>query len=267
MELTVNGSKTYIYTGTHALEPGRTTWLFVHGAGMDHSAWILQSRYFAFHGQNVMAVDLPGHGRSAGEPLGSIEAQADWLAALLDAASVEQAMVVGHSMGSLAAVDFAARYRDRVKGLALVGTGFPMPVAEPLLEATRANDPRGIGMIMNWGISPQSHLGGNQAPGLWIHGQGVRLLEQAAPGVLFTDMNACNAYEAGVARAGEIACPVHFVIGDRDMMTPPKATAALADAVTAPVSRTVLRGCGHMTPLERPNELLDELIAFGARLG
>ena len=230
---------------------------------MDHSVWILQSRYFAFHEHNVMAVDLPGHGRSAGEPIESIEGQADWLAALIEVAGVGDAVVVGHSMGALAALDLASRYPDRVAGLVLTGAGLPMPVAEPLLEAARADDPKAWEMIMQWGMSPQSHLGGNQAPGLWMHGQGMRLLEQSRPGVLGADMGACNAYEAGLERAEAVECPVHLVIGDRDLMTPPRAAAALAGAVGGPTTQCVFRGCGHMTPLERPNELLDELVAFG----
>lgn len=266
MEFTVDGRAAYAYTGTRPVEPGRASWLFVHGAGMDHSVWILQSRYFAFHGQNVLAVDLPGHGRSEGPALDTVEAQADWLAGLLEAAGVDRARVVGHSMGSLAALDLAGRYPDRVEALALTGSGFPMPVAEPLREAARTNDHAAVEMIMNWGLSPQSHLGGNQAPGLWLHGQGERLLEQAAPGVLYTDLCACNAYAQGLERAAATRCPVQFIVGERDMMTPPRASAHLARAFTGRVRECTLPGCGHMTPLERPNEVLDALIALGREL-
>ena len=263
METRVHGEIAYVYTGTHPVEPGRDTWLFVHGAGMDHSVWILQSRYFAFHGQNALAVDLPGHGRSGGEAIDSIEGQADWLAALLDSLEVGTARVVGHSMGSLAALDLAARHPRCVDGLVLTGSGFPMPVAEPLLEAARADDHRAVEMIMNWSLSPQSHLGGNQAPGLWLYGQGERLLEQGAPGVLFTDLSACNAYQAGLERAAEIRCPVHFILGSADMMTPPRAAAKLRGAMTGTTTSGVtLPGCGHMVPMERPNEFLDSLIGF-----
>lgn len=261
MEIRVDDRNTYVYTGTRPITSGRPSWLFVHGAGMDHSVWILQSRYFAFHGANVLAVDLPGHGRSAGEPLPSIEEQADWLARLLEAAGIESAIAVGHSMGSLAALELAARHPARVRGLALVGSGFPMPVAQALLDAAAANDHRAIDLIMGWGLSPRSHLGGNRAPGLWMAGEGETLLEQARAGVLHTDLKACNDYQAGLGSAAAVHCPVRFVIGRQDQMTPPRAAAALADAIGSS-EKTVLPDCGHMIPLERPDELLDALIDF-----
>ena len=266
MEITVDNDSAYVYTGTKPLQPGRRTWLFVHGAGMDHSAWVLQSRYFAFHGDNVLAPDLPGNGRSAGDPPRSIGAVADWLARLLEALEIPRVVVVGHSMGSLAAVELAARQPDRVEAAVLVGTGFPMAVAEPLLEAARANDHLAVEMVTTWGLSPQSHIGGNQSPGLWLDGQVARLLEAAGPGVLYAGLNVCNEYRDGEASAARIRCPTHFVLGERDMMTPPRAAEALSAAMTVPTSRTVLPRCGHMVPLERPGELLDELIALRRRL-
>ncbi len=69
MRLTVDDTEIYAYTGARALNAALPTIMFVHGAAHDHSVWALQSRYFAHHGRNVLAVDLPGHGRSAGVPL------------------------------------------------------------------------------------------------------------------------------------------------------------------------------------------------------
>ncbi|MBA1146625.1 alpha/beta hydrolase [Ectothiorhodospiraceae bacterium WFHF3C12] len=265
MEINVDGRSAYVYTGTKPFEPGRRTWLFVHGAGMDHSTWVLQSRYFAFHGDNVLAPDLPGHGRSAGEPPPTIAAIADWLDRMLDTLEIPEAVVVGHSMGSLATLELAARYPGRVQSAVLVGAGYPMAVAEPLLAAARANDHSAVEMVTGWGLSPQSHLGGNPVPGLWLDGQVARLLEAAGPGVLHAGLNACNEYADGESSAAAVHCPVHFVVGERDMMTPPRAAETLRSAMTVDATRTVLSGCGHMIMLERPDALLDELIAISRR--
>src|SRR5690606_12779689 len=125
MELSVNGHRTYCYTGGKPFDAARPTVVFIHGVLNDHSVWILQSRYLANHGFNVLAVDLPGHCRSAGDAPETVEQAADFVAALLDAAGVQRAALVGHSWGSLIALEAAARLGERVTHLALVGTAFP----------------------------------------------------------------------------------------------------------------------------------------------
>lgn len=261
MELIVNDRPVYGYSANHTLRPDQDSIVFVHGAALDHSVWILQSRYFAYHRYNVVALDLPGHGRSGGGALATIGALADWLIAVLDAAGIGQASFVGHSMGSLAVLEAAARYPERVQRLALLGGSCPMPVARVLLDAARDDTPAAIAMITLWAHSPASHFGGNRAPGLWMTGAGKRLLEQAAPGVLLTDLNACNEYRNGLTSAAQVQCPTLLLMGQRDMMTPPRAARGLLDAL--PEVRTVtLQGCGHMMFYERPDETLDALIDF-----
>lgn len=261
MLLNVDGRQAYAYTGTRPLRGDAAGVAFVHGAAMDHSVWLLQSRYFAYHGRNALAFDLPGHGRSDGEPLATIAALADWLVRALDAADVERAALVGHSMGALVALDAAARYPQRVDKLALLGVAVPMPVAAPLLDAARADSPEAVDMISVWGHSYGSHLGANPMPGLWCVGGGKRLLEQAAPGVLYTDLNACNDYADGLTRAAELRCPTLFLLGQRDQMTPPRAARDAAAAV-ADCRTVVVPGCGHMLSYERPDETLDALREF-----
>src|SRR4051812_27538864 len=134
MELDVRGARTFCYTGGKPFDAAKPTVVFVHGVLNDHSVWILQTRYFAHHGWNVLAPDLPGHCRSAGEPPRTVEEAADFVLALLDALKVEKAALVGHSFGSLAVLEAAARAPERVTHLALVGTAFPMKVSPVLLE-------------------------------------------------------------------------------------------------------------------------------------
>ena len=90
MKITVNGHEVYVATGNRDFDPNKATVLFIHGTGQDHTIWVLPTRYFARHDRNVLAVDLPGHGRSGGEPLESIEAMADWVIDVLDADYVWQ---------------------------------------------------------------------------------------------------------------------------------------------------------------------------------
>jgi pimeloyl-ACP methyl ester carboxylesterase len=258
MQLTVNGSDIFIATGGKAFDPSLPTVVFLHGAGMDHTAWALHDRWFAHHGYNVLAPDLPGHGRSPGKPLASIAEMADWTAALLDAAGAANARLIGHSMGSLIALETAARHPAKVSGLALVGTAAAMTVGPDLLKAAEANDHDAVDMVSIWGLGHLAGLGGSLAPGLWMHGGAQRILERCKPGVLFNDLAACNAYQNAVAAAATVKVPATLVLGERDMMTPAKAGKALAAAL--PNSRTVvLAGAGHMMMAERPDELLAAL--------
>jgi pimeloyl-ACP methyl ester carboxylesterase len=258
MQVSVMGTETFVATGGRQFDPALPTVVLLHGAGFDHTAWALQSRWFAHHGHGVLAPDLPGHGLSSGAPLRTIADMADWTAALLDAAGVARARLVGHSMGSLIALETAARHPTRVSALGLIGTAAIMTVGPDLLKAAEDNDHSAIDMVSIWGLGFQAELGGSLAPGLWMHAGAQRVLEQCRPGVLFNDLTACNAYQNALAAAAGITVPTTVILGERDMMTPAKAGQALAAAL--PNARiVVLRGAGHMMMAERPDELLAAL--------
>lgn len=258
MQLSVNGIDTFIATGGREFDSSRPTIVLLHGAGFDHTTWALHSRWFAHHGHGVLAPDLPGHGRSSGAPLPTIADMADWTAALIEAAGAAKAQLVGHSMGSLIALETAARHPAKVSALALIGTAATMSVGPDLLKAAEANDQAAVDMVSIWGLGYQAELGGCLAPGLWMHSGAQRVLEQNRPGVLFNDLSACNAYQNALAAAAKITVPAIFILGERDLMTPAKAGKALAAAL--PNSRTVvLLGAGHMMMVERPDELLAAL--------
>jgi pimeloyl-ACP methyl ester carboxylesterase len=263
MELIVDHAKVYAYTGGKPFDPKLPTVAFIHGAENDHSVWGLQSRWFAHHGFSVLAVDLPGHGRSAGPLLPTVEAQADWLVALLDAAGVQAAALVGHSMGSLICLDTAARYPERVERIALVGTAVPMPVSEALLGAAREARPKAEGMVNVWSHGPRGTLGGNTMPGIWMMGASLRLMERAAPGVLFNDLNACNEYKRGMEAAAAVRCPALLLVGSRDLMTSPRGAPKLAAAMKDARIATI-EGSGHALMAEYPDAVLDALRDFFA---
>jgi pimeloyl-ACP methyl ester carboxylesterase len=261
MNLSVDGKEVFAYTAAHAIDAARPTVVFLHGAGLDHSWFGLQSRYFGYHGRNVLALDLPGHGRSGGPPLASVEAMADWVVRVLDGAGLGKAALVGHSMGSLITLECAARHPDRVERIALIGVAYPMKVSEAFLEAARENKHDAFDMSTIWGHAAQVPLGGNPNPGMWMYGDTLARLERLAPGVLHNDLKACNDYAAGLDSAARVKCSALFLLGRRDVMTPPRAAASLAQAIAG--SRTVQIGSsGHSLMAEAPDAVLDALIEF-----
>lgn len=269
MQIAVNGQSTYIYTGGKKLAPDavdrQPVVVFIHGAQQDHSCWTLQSRWFAHHGFSVLAPDLPGHGLSAGEPLASVEAIADWVAALLDVLGIAQASIVGHSMGSLVTLEFAVRHAERVKQAVLIGSSLPMPVAPVLLDAARDDEPKAAAMINDWSYSPAGQIGGNTVPGLWLLGVNQRLMARQKPGVFHVDLSACNAYTRPPESLAAITAPVLIVSGTQDKMTSPKAAKALLGFI--PGARlTSIEGSGHALMAERPDAVLDTLIGFLAKV-
>jgi len=259
--LNVNGFETFAYTGNHAIDASLPTVIFIHGAANDHSVWSLQSRYFAYHGHNVLAVDLPGHGKSGGSALDSVDALAQWVKALMDAAGIGQVTIVGHSMGSLIGLEMAARYPQAVTRLVMVGTAVPMPVTDALLKTSAANDHVAYEMINVFAHSARAQIGGNRLPGAWMMGNGMRLMERSGDGVLHADFSACNNYRGGLEAAKKVECPVLLILGQRDLMTPPQA--AREAAALFRQSRTVLLdGAGHSLMSEQPDAVLDALIDF-----
>jgi pimeloyl-ACP methyl ester carboxylesterase len=253
----VKENAAYAYSADHALDPAKPTIVFVHGAGLDHSSFALQSRYFGYHGRNVLALDLPAHGRSAGAPIPSIRGMADWLFSSLDTLRLSNVSVVGHSMGALVALECAAHHAARVERIALIGASYPMKVGEAYLEAAKRNDPAAYDMSTIWGHAASAPLGANPNPGMWMYGDTLARLRRLAPGVLHSDLKACNDYVFD----GGVQCPALFVLGSRDVMTPPRNAQALIAKI--PQAKTVvIEGSGHALMAEAPDQTLDALIEF-----
>jgi pimeloyl-ACP methyl ester carboxylesterase len=259
LELKVDGHTVFAATGGADFDPALPTIIFIHGASMNRSVWASQARYFAHRGYGVLAVDLPGHGNSGGPLLPTIGDIADWIIRLMDAAGVKTASLAGHSMGSLPVLEAAARYPERVERAIMLGISVPMQVADALLDNAQANSPVAYDMVNIWGHSKIAQIGGNTAPGIWRTGGGLRLLERGGDGVLYNDMKACNDYTTGLEAAAKVTCPATLILGDGDMMTPPRRAKDLMEAL--PNARMiVLKDCGHMMMSEQPNETLDALI-------
>ncbi|MDO9437699.1 alpha/beta fold hydrolase [Hydrogenophaga sp.] len=263
MYLQVNGADTYCYTGGKPLDATKPTVVFIHGVLNDHSVWILQSRYLAHHGWNVLAVDLPGHCKSEGEAPATVAAAADFIAALLDAVGVQKAALVGHSWGSLIALESAGRLRERVSHLVLVGTAYPMKVSPALIDAALNEPEKGLQLINVFSRStlaaPPSALG----PGTWIYGANLALNRRVLRSntqvnVFHRGFVACDSYTGGESAIAAITCPVLFLLGGMDQMTQAKAAQPLIKAAQAngKAVSTVTLPVGHHQMTETPDATL-----------
>ncbi|MGE4330702.1 alpha/beta fold hydrolase [Diaphorobacter sp.] len=269
MYVQVNGAQTYCYTGGKPFDAAKPTVVFIHGVLNDHSVWALQSRYMANHGWNVLAVDLPGHSKSAGEAPASVEQAADFVGALLDALGIQQAALVGHSWGSLIALEAAARLGTRISHLVLVGTAYPMKVSPALIEASQTHPEQAMRMV---NVFSRNTLAPPSGAGMWVYGAGMALGRRVLRSnpqvnVFHRGFVACDSYAQGEQAIAAIQCPVLFALGTHDQMTSPRAAQNLIQAARAAgkTLQVVHLPAGHNQMTEAPDETLMAVRDFLAR--
>ena len=260
MRINVQGADIYAYTGGKAFDAAKPTAIFIHGVLCDHSVWALQSRYIANHGWNVLAIDLPGHCKSGGNAPTSVEAAAQFIGQLMDAVGVQKAALIGHSWGSLIAMEAAAQLKDRISHLVLVGTAFPMKVAPALLESALATPDKAIAMVQTFS---RATLAPPNGAGSWVFGAGMALgrrvlASNADTNLLHAGFVACDSYAGGEAAMGQLTAPLLFVLGEQDQMTPPKSAKGLIDAAKAAGKSTKVQmiANGHNQMTESPDATL-----------
>jgi pimeloyl-ACP methyl ester carboxylesterase len=261
MKLPVQGREAYAYTGGKPFDAALPTVVFIHGAVNDHSVWTLLARWFANHGHSVLAVDLPGHMRSAGPALPSVETMADWVLAVMDAAGVRRAALAGHSLGSLVALEAASRAPDRATALAMLGTCVPMPVPQALLDLGRSDVHAAIDRVVTFSFSTLAAKPSYPGPGVWLRGAARQLMRQVfaaggSPLLFHTDFSACNDYRNGLAAAAKVVCPAHLVLAEQDQMTLPRHAREIAAALKATVHRVP---GGHFLMQEQPDLVLNAM--------
>ncbi len=262
MRAQVDGHDVQVATG--GIEPtgAAPALVLLHGAGMDGTAWQLQTRWLAHHGVRPYAVDLPGHGRSGGQPLTSIADLADWTVRLLDAVGLERANLAGHSMGTFIALETGARHPDRISSITLVATAEAMPVHPELLSSAADDVARAAALMASWSHGAAAQTAPNPTPGLSMVGGARALVEASRPGALAADFAACAAYEGATEAASQLSCPVTMVIGRSDKMTPARSARSLgASLPDGALTIVEVAGAGHMLMTEAPGEVRQALLA------
>ena len=207
--------------------------------------WVLQTRYFAFHGYSVLALDMPGHGLSGGESLKSIEDMADWVSDVIDAVGYKEASLVGHSQGCLVTVECTARNPDKIKTLSLMGGAGAIPMNPELLSLAENNDPKAVELMMDWAHGPAGHFGGHPVPGLYH----------------INTFRACDNYKNGFEAAKQIKIPTLSILATDDKMCPVKEGKKLANLIEGS-QIDIIDNCGHMMLLEEADRVLNVLKKF-----
>ena len=254
MKHELNGDIIHIATGGRDFNANGNVLVMLHGSGQNHLTWVLQSRYLAHRGYEVIAPDFPGHGLSGGEPLTSIEAHADWVRELLDSLGVQTATIIGHSQGVLTAIEMAARYKERVTSLVLIAGAMAIPVNEYLVNMSDKSLEKAIAMMTSWGHGPSAHLHDNTQPGHSFMHYGRKVMEINNRDALLADLNACNAYDNGKNAAGMIDQPTLCIIAAKDKMTPMKFGQKMATTIQG-ADMVLIENAGHFLPAECPMEV------------
>lgn len=260
-----DNTRLYCYTGGKEFKPEQATLVMVHGVLNDHSVWSLQSRHMANQGWNVLAIDLPGQGKSTGKAPTSVQEAAQTVWALLDTLGVQKAALMGHSFGSLICLQASSEQAQRVSHLVLAGTAFPMRVSGALLEASVSAPEKAIAMVNQFSHSLLSLPAAAQAGGTWTYGASRALMRKmlasnSQVNVFYTGFKACDSYEEGLTAMPKVQCPTLFILGKDDQMTPPKAAQTLVQS--APNASVAQVNAGHAMMSEAPEEVLAALKGF-----
>ena len=261
MYIDVKGKRVFATTGGKPFDSGKPAVIFLHGSGLDHTIWNLQSRFFAFRHYAVLALDLPGHTNSEGPPLASIETMADWLNDVVASTNANNISLVAHSQGCLIALEYASRYPERLRSVSLLASGLATPVNDVLLHAAKSDPEAAVAMMLGWGFGPAGQFHQGPIPGNSMVAAGRKVMLGNTPAALATDLHACNAYRNGRQADAKVAAPTQVIVAGKDRMAPRRATDELIEQLRDP-DVTLIAKSGHIVPQEAPDRCRDVLKAF-----
>ena len=181
---------------------------------------------------------------------------------VIDAVSVKEAALVGHSQGCLITLECASQFPNKVISLALMGGAGAIPMNPELLELAEKDDPKAVDLMMDWAHGPAGHFGGHAVPGLHhMNIGGTIVINGSVKDALGVDFRACDNYKNGFEAAKNIKCPTINILGDKDRMCPVKEGKKLADIIKGS-EIAIIENCGHMILLEEADKALSILKKF-----
>ncbi len=235
------------YQAYHADDLARVPLILIHGAGGEHLSWPSQLRRLA--GYRVYAPDLVGHGKSKGHGLQRVSGYAEQVLNWLHKLELPKFFLCGHSMGGAIALWIAIHNPELLHGLVLMSTGAQLPVNLSLIEdlTTPQSFPTAVNNICRWSFSPgtDSHVVADVK----------KQMLKTRPSVLEADFRASDAYDLS-GQLGKVKSPALILVGEEDKMTPQRFSEELRDGIKES-ELEVVRGTGHMLPLEKPVEVAE----------
>ena len=255
MIINIENKNVYFSEAGQGIEKSKNTIVFLHGSGLSHIIWSLTDQFFSSKNFNVLSLDLPGHGNSDGPCLISIEEIADWLESVFDRLNLNNLTLVGHSQGCLEILEYAYKYKDRLKKLVFIGGSNKMPVHPNLLELAQNGDSDAVKLMMKWGYEgSKKFIGGNPVEKII---QSPRDISE----ILAIDLNACNNYSNGVEAAKRIDFPSILIFGELDKMVSLENGKKFSNLIENS-STHVIKGCGHMIMIEKAFEMREKILEF-----
>ena len=255
MNITIQNKSVYASDAGQGIENSKDTIVFLHGSGLSHIVWSLTEQYFSNKKFNVLSIDLPGHGNSDGPCLDSIEKVADWLEKVFISLNLEKLTLVGHSQGCLEILEYASKYKNRLKKIVFIGGSNKMPVHPDLIDLAKNGDSDAVKLMMKWGYEgSKKFIGGNPVEKIIQSPRDIRE-------ILAVDLVACNNYKNGTDAAKSIECPSLFIFGSLDKMVNLEAGKKFSNLVKNSTVH-VIEGCGHMIMIEKAFEMRDKVLEF-----
>ena len=237
------------------IDLGKETIVFLHGSGLSHIVWSLTEQFFSNKNFNVLSFDLPGHGNSDGPCLDTIEKIADWLEQVFISLNLEKLTLVGHSQGCLEILEYASKYKNRLKKIVFIGGSNKMPVHSDLIDLAKNGDSDAVKLMMKWGYEgSKKFIGGNPVEKIIQSPRDIRE-------ILAVDLVACNNYKNGTDAAKSIECPSLFIFGSLDKMVNLEAGKKFSNLVKNSTVH-IIEGCGHMIMIEKAFEMRDKVLEF-----
>jgi len=237
--------------GDEGLKEGRPTLVMVHGAGGRAQIWqnqvgLLDKRI------NALALDLPGHGNTAGNGRSHISEYAQWLVDILKKIFDYPVFLMGHSMGGAIVQDVAVTSPRCLAGIILVGTGARLKVAPVFLESLMDNFEQTLEAVMGLAYAPETHRS--------LIEQGKEIMMNTGSNVVYNDFLACDRFDSRQVLA-RIHLPCLVLCGDKDKLAPLKLSEALKQGITGSTLK-IIPDAGHMVMIERYVETNDAVQDF-----